>query len=159
MMKLFSSRAFHTLFITNESIFSESETTAMYCIYTQTIKLCLFDVYVCQFQMYERISFKFHFTNFDHLETFCISRADDKAGNTSTFKIESHNIDSVCVLHNPDQFKHTKMFCVQFVCIAFTPQPLICNILTKHRSRECMKTLRKYYCWSSILVINRFDQF
>ena len=28
-------------------------------IYTETIKLCPLDVYVCQFQMYERISFKF----------------------------------------------------------------------------------------------------
>ena len=27
--------------------------------YTETIKLCPLDVYVCQFQMYERISFKF----------------------------------------------------------------------------------------------------
>ena len=27
-------------------------------IYTETIKLCPLDVYVCQFQMYERISFK-----------------------------------------------------------------------------------------------------
>ena len=28
-------------------------------IYTETIKLCPLDVYVCQFQMYESISFKF----------------------------------------------------------------------------------------------------
>ena len=28
-------------------------------IYTETIKLCPLDVYVCQFQMFERISFKF----------------------------------------------------------------------------------------------------
>ena len=28
-------------------------------IYTETIKLCPLDVYVFQFQMYERISFKF----------------------------------------------------------------------------------------------------
>ena len=28
-------------------------------LYTETIKLCPLDVYVCQFQMYERISFKF----------------------------------------------------------------------------------------------------
>ena len=28
-------------------------------IYTQTIKLCPLDVYVCHFQMYERKSFKF----------------------------------------------------------------------------------------------------
>ena len=28
-------------------------------IYTETIKLCPLDVYACQFQMYERISFKF----------------------------------------------------------------------------------------------------
>ena len=27
-------------------------------LYTETIKLCPLDVYVCQFQMYERISFK-----------------------------------------------------------------------------------------------------
>ena len=28
-------------------------------LYTETIKLCPLDVYVCQFQIYERISFKF----------------------------------------------------------------------------------------------------
>ena len=27
--------------------------------YTETIKLCPLDVHICQFQMYERISFKF----------------------------------------------------------------------------------------------------
>ena len=30
-----------------------------YLLYTETIKLCPLDVYVCQFPMYERISFKF----------------------------------------------------------------------------------------------------
>ena len=30
-----------------------------YSMYTQTKKLCPLDVFVCQFQMYERISFKF----------------------------------------------------------------------------------------------------
>ena len=30
----------------------------IYYKYTETIKLCPLDVYVCQFQMYERISFK-----------------------------------------------------------------------------------------------------
>ena len=28
-------------------------------MYTQTIKLCPLDVYVCQFQMYERILFNY----------------------------------------------------------------------------------------------------
>ena len=35
------------------------DTLSYICSYTQTIKLCPLDVYVCQFQMYERISFKF----------------------------------------------------------------------------------------------------
>ena len=39
--------------------------------YTETIKLCPLDVYVCQFQMYERISFNFHYTIFNHLEMIC----------------------------------------------------------------------------------------
>ena len=31
----------------------------VYCKYTETIKLCPLDVYVCQFQMDQCISFKF----------------------------------------------------------------------------------------------------
>ena len=85
-----------------------------YVLYTETIKLCPLDVYVCQFQMYERISFKFSpyklwlFRNDLHLRVLhlIISVAADKAANTSTLKIKSHNINSVCVRHNPEPFKH-----------------------------------------------------
>ena len=78
--------------------------------YTETIKLCPLDVYVCQFQMYERISFKFShykpwlFRNVLHLRKIplIISRAADKAANTSTLKNKSHKINSLCVRHNPD---------------------------------------------------------
>ena len=83
-------------------------------IYTETIKLCPLDVGVCQFQMYERISFKF-----DTLPTLIIRnvialrdihlmirRAADKVANTSTLKIKSHNIISLCVRHIPEPFKH-----------------------------------------------------
>ena len=78
--------------------------------YTETIKLCPLDVYVCQFQMYERITFKFShyqlwsFRNVFHLKTIhlVISRAADKAANTSTPKIKSHNINSLCDHHNPE---------------------------------------------------------
>ena len=43
-----------------------------YSMYTQTKKLCPLDVYVCQFQMYERISFKFSpYKLCDHLEINC----------------------------------------------------------------------------------------
>ena len=84
------------------------------CKYTETIKLCPLDVYVCQFQMYERISFKFShyqllsFSNGLHLRDIhlIIGRTADKATNTSTLKIKSHNINSLCVRHNPEPFKH-----------------------------------------------------
>ena len=77
------------------------------CIYTETIKLCPLYVYVCQFQMYEGISFKFSpyklssFRNDLHLRIIhlIISLAADKAANTITLKIKSHNIDSLCVRH------------------------------------------------------------
>ena len=73
--------------------------------YTETIKLCPLDVYVCQFLMYERISFNFlhykliAFRNVMHLnEIYLItSRAADNSENTSTLKIKSHNINSLCV--------------------------------------------------------------
>ena len=51
----------------------------------------------------------FHLTNFDHLEReihLIISVAADKAANTSTLEIKSHNINSLCVRHNPEPFKH-----------------------------------------------------
>ena len=81
--------------------------------YTETIKLCPLDVYVCQFQIYERISFKFShytlrlFSNGLHLRDIhlIISRAADKAAKTSTLKIKSH-INRLCVRHNPKPFKH-----------------------------------------------------
>ena len=64
-------------------------------------------LYVCQFQMYERISFKFsHYQlwssrNVFHLREIhlVISRAADKAANTSTLEIKSHNINSLCVFY------------------------------------------------------------
>ena len=34
------------------------------------------------------------------------SRAADNPENTSTLKIKSHNIKSLCVHHNSEQFKH-----------------------------------------------------
>ena len=82
--------------------------------YTETIKLCPLDVYVCQIQMYERISFKFShyqlllFRNVLHPRDILliISRAADKEANTSNLKIKSHNINSVCVRHNPELFKN-----------------------------------------------------
>ena len=56
------------------------------------------------------------------------SRAADNSENTSTLKIKSHNIKSVCVHHNSEQFKHiktslsklsSKMLCLLAVCITF----------------------------------------
>ena len=106
-------------------------------IYTETIKLCPLDVYVCQFLMYERSSFNFlhntliPFRNVMHLNEFHLisSRAADNSENMSTLKIKSHNINSLCVHHNSEQFKHiktplsklsSKMLCMLAVCIAFT---------------------------------------
>ena len=68
-------------------------------LYTQTIKLCWLDVYVCQFHMYERNSFKFSpyklwsFRKDLHLRVIhlIISRAADKAANMSTLKIKSQD--------------------------------------------------------------------
>ena len=105
--------------------------------YTETIKLCLLDVYVCQFLMYERISFKFlhfkplSFRNVMHLNKIHLipSRAADNSENTSTLKIKSHNMNSLCGHHNSKLFKHiktslsklsSKMLCMLAVCIAFT---------------------------------------
>ena len=84
-------------------------------IYSNKKMLCPLDVInVCQFQMYERISLKFLpyklwlFRNDLHLRAIhlIISVAADKAVNTSTLKIKSHNINSLCVRHNPEPFKH-----------------------------------------------------
>ena len=83
-------------------------------MYTETIKLWPLDVYVCQFQMDERISFKsspnklWLFRNDLQLRVIhlIISRAAEKAANTSTLKIKIHNINSLCVRHNPEPFKH-----------------------------------------------------
>ena len=83
-------------------------------IYTETIKLCPLDVYVGQFQIYERISFKFShyqlwsFKNIMHLRDIhlIVSRAADKVANTSTLKIKSHNINNLCVSHNPKLQAH-----------------------------------------------------
>ena len=55
------------------------------------------------------------------------SRAADNSDNTSTLKIKSHNINSLCVHHNFEQFKHIKtqlsnlsgkVLCMLAVCIA-----------------------------------------
>ena len=62
--------------------------------YTETIKLCPLDVYVFQFQIDERISFKvtpykrWSFRNDLHPRVIrlIISRAAEKAANTSTLK-------------------------------------------------------------------------
>ena len=113
------------------------QTTFFIYIYTEIIKLCPLGVYICQFQLYERISFKFShyqllsYRNVLHLRDIhlIISRATDKAANTSTFKIKSHNINSLCTRHNLEPFKHiltslskhsSQMLCVLVVCIAFT---------------------------------------
>ena len=86
--------------------------------YTETIKLCPLDVYmyVCQFLMYERISNNFlHyklllFRNVMRLNEIRLitNRAADNLENTSTLKIKSHNINSLCVHHNSQPFKHIK---------------------------------------------------
>ena len=92
--------------------------------YTETIKLCPLDVYVCQFLMYERISFNLlnnkllSFRNVMHLNKIhlILSRAAD-------------NINSLCVHHNCEPFKHiksslgklsSKMLCMLAVCIALS---------------------------------------
>ena len=77
-------------------------------IYTETIKLCPLDVNVCQFLMYERISFIFlhykllSFRNVMHLNEIHLitNRATDNSEKTSTLKIKSHNINSLCVHHS-----------------------------------------------------------
>ena len=104
-------------------------------LYTQTKKLCPLDVYVCQFQMYERFSFKFShfklwlFKNDLHLRVIhlIISVAAYKAVNTSTLKIKSNNINNLCVRHHPEPLKHiqtslnklSSKISWQVVCFAF----------------------------------------
>ena len=81
--------------------------------------------------MYERISFIFlhseliSFKNVMHLA----SRAADNSENMSALKSKSHNINSLLVHRNSEQFKHiktslwklfSKMVCMLAVCIAFT---------------------------------------
>ena len=102
-----------------------------------TIKLCPLDVYVCQFLIYERISFNFlhykllSFINVMHINEIhlIVRRAADNSKNTSTLKIKSRNINSLCVHHNSEPLKHiktslsklsSKMLCMLAVCIAFT---------------------------------------
>ena len=60
---------------------------------------------------------------------FITNRAADNSENMSTLKIKSHNINSLCVHHNTQPFKHikttlsklsSKMLCMLAVCIAFT---------------------------------------
>ena len=82
-------------------------------LYTETIKLCPLDVYVCQFLIYERISFNFlHYKLLSFKNVMVLSeihlitnRAADNSENTSTLKIKSHNINSLCV-HHSKPFKH-----------------------------------------------------
>ena len=105
--------------------------------YTETIKLCPLDVYVCQFLMYEHISFNFlhykliSFRNVMQLNKIYLiaSRAADNSENTSTLKIKSHNIKSLCVHHYSEPFKHIKtslsklssrMLCMSAACIVLT---------------------------------------
>ena len=139
--------------------------------------LCSHDVYVCQFHMYERISFKFShhqlwlFRNVLQLREIHlrISRAADKAANTSTLKIKSHNIYSLCVRHNPEPFKHiltslsklsSKMLYVLDVGMLLRPKPIICHILWRHKTsiaRVC-ENIQKIHFWSSILIINKSNK-
>ena len=117
--------------------YSRTDSQTLQLLYTETIKLCPLDVYVCQFLMYERISFNFFhyklisFRNVMHLNKIYLiaSRAANNSKNTSTLKIKSHNINSLCVHHNSEQFKHIKtslsklssrILCMLAVCIAFT---------------------------------------
>ena len=106
-------------------------------LYTETIKLCPLDVYVCQFLMYEPISLNFlHYKLISYRNVMLLNeihlitrRAADNSENTSTLKIKSHNINSLLVHRNSEQFKHiktslsklsSKMLCMLAVCIAFT---------------------------------------
>ena len=88
--------------------------------------------------------------------------------NTSTLRIKSHNINSLYVRHNPEPFKHiqtslnilSSKISWLVVCIAFTPHPLVCNILWRHKtSITCVReNTQKMHYWSSILIINKFEQ-
>ena len=81
--------------------------------YTQTIKLCPLDVCVCQFQMNERISFKFsHYKLYSYKNVLHIreihlitSRAAEMQRTRVPLK-SSHNINSLCDSHNPEPFEH-----------------------------------------------------
>ena len=69
--------------------------------YTQT-KFFPLDVYDCRFHMHARISFK-RLSNVVHQNGIhlIINSATDNTANTSTLRIKSHTISSVCVWHNP----------------------------------------------------------
>ena len=61
-------------------------------------------VYVCQFQRMHAFHPHADIIDFDHLRTFCIknkkqkiSRAANDAANTSTLKIKSHNVNTLCL--------------------------------------------------------------
>ena len=127
--------------------------------------------------MYERISMKFApyklwlFRNNLHLReiNLIISRAADQAVNTSTLTIKSHNINSLCVRHNLEPLKHietsmsklSSKICWLVYSLLLRPQPLICNILWRHKTSimsGCENT-QKNHCLSSILIINRIEQF
>ena len=86
--------------------------------------------------MYEHIPFKYShykvwsFSNVMHLHEIhlIISSLADNAAKRSSLKIKSHNINSFCVRHNVELFKHIstslskfsgKMLCVVAVCNIF----------------------------------------
>ena len=83
-------------------------------LYTQTIKFCPLDVYVCTFHMYARIPNDYYYktlslSNVLHQKEIrlIINSATDNVANTSTLKIKkNHNISGLCGHHNIDPFKH-----------------------------------------------------
>ena len=147
-------------------------------MYTETIKLCPLVVYVCQFQMYERNSFKFShyqlwlFRNVLHLIDIhlIISRAADKAANTSTLKVKvTTSIACVsAIIQKPSStFKHhranspVKCYTCELYALRLRPQPLICYILWRHKTSitSVHENTQKIHFWSSTLMINKIEQF
>ena len=141
-------------------------------LYTETIKLCPLDVYVCQFQMYKHISSKFSyyqlwsFRKVLHTRDIhsIISRAADKAANTSTLKIKSHKISScvsVIIPNRSSTLKHhwanslEGCYACWLYALLLRPQPLICNILWRHKTSitSVCENTQKIHFWPSILII------
>ena len=119
------------------------------------------------FLHYKLISFR----NVMHLNEVHLitSRAADNSENTSTLKIKSHNINSLCVFHSSEQFKHiktslsklsSKMLCMLAVCVAFTTTNINLSILWRHKTsaKSVGEDTQKIRFWSSILIFNRVGQ-